>query len=113
MLLLAAVPTVVSSIPALVLAGGTGVFFLSATSTFVQTHSRPELRGRVISLHTVLFLGSTPIGGPLAGWVSQEYGPRAGLLLGAIPTLLVAAWFAFSRPPQRVLTASSHPVSTM
>ncbi len=111
--MLAAVPSVVSSIPVLVLAGGTGIFFLSATSTFVQTHSRPELRGRVISLHTVLFLGSTPIGGPLAGWVSQEYGARAGLLLGAIPTLAVAGWFAFSRPPQRVLTASSHPVSTM
>lgn len=112
-LLLATVPTLVSSIPVLVLAGGTGIFFLSATSTFVQTHSRPELRGRVISLHTVLFLGSTPIGGPLAGWISQEYGPRAGLLLGAIPTLAVAGWFAFSRPPQRVFTASSHPVSTM
>lgn len=111
--LLAVVPTVLSSFPALVLAGGTGIFFLSATSTYVQTHSRPELRGRVIALYTVLFLGSTPIGGPLAGWVSQEYGPRAGLLLGAIPTLMVAGWFAYSRHPQRVLTPSSHPVSTM
>ena len=44
-----------------------------------------------MALYSVVFLGSTPIGGPLAGWLSQAYGPRAALLLAASAGLS-AAW---------------------
>ena len=51
------------------------------------------MRGRVMALYSVVFLGSTPIGGPLAGWLSQTYDPRFALLLAAISGLS-AAWAA-------------------
>ena len=41
------------------------------------------MRGRVMALYSVVFLGSTPIGGPLAGWLSEAYDPRVALLLAA------------------------------
>ena len=41
------------------------------------------MRGRVMALYSVVFLGSTPIGGPLVGWLAETAGPRAGLLLAA------------------------------
>lgn len=88
-------------------AGATGIGYLSATSSFVQLRATDAMRSRVISLHTVLFLGSTPIGGPIAGWVTQSYGPRAGLLLGAVPTLAAAAWAWRDGSPARAAAAAA------
>ena len=51
------------------------------------------MRGRVMALYSVVFLGSTPIGGPLAGWLSEAYDPRVALLLAAVAGL-AAAWAA-------------------
>ena len=48
------------------------------------------MRGRVMALYSVVFLGSTPIGGPLAGWLAEAAGPRAGLMLGAVAALAAA-----------------------
>jgi len=55
------------------------------------------MRGRVMALFTVVFLGSTPIGGPIVGWIAQVAGPRVALGVGALATLLagivaVAIW---------------------
>jgi hypothetical protein len=49
------------------------------------------MRGRVMALYSVVFLGSTPIGAPLVGWIAQVAGPRAGLALGAAAALAAAA----------------------
>jgi hypothetical protein len=49
------------------------------------------MRGRVMALYSVVFLGSTPIGAPIAGWLSEAAGPRTGMLLGAIAALVAAA----------------------
>jgi MFS family permease len=46
------------------------------------------MRGRVMSLYSVVFLGSTPIGAPIAGWIGQHLGPRVGLLAGGMVALL-------------------------
>jgi MFS family permease len=65
----------------------------------LQTHTQPAMRGRVMALFSVAFLGSTPIGGPIVGWVSQALGPRAGLALGGLAALATAgAVWALSRP---------------
>ncbi len=48
------------------------------------------MRGRVMALWFVAFQGSTPIGGPIVGWVMAQAGARAGLGLGALTCLLVA-----------------------
>ena len=45
------------------------------------------MRGRVMALYSVVFLGSTPIGAPLVGWLAEVAGPRAGLVLGAVAAL--------------------------
>ncbi len=50
------------------------------------------MRGRVLALQAIVFLGSTPIGGPILGVVSQELGPRAGIALGGIACLVAAAF---------------------
>jgi MFS family permease len=49
------------------------------------------MRGRVMSLWFVAFQGSTPIGGPIVGWMMGVVGARAGLGLGAVTCLLVAS----------------------
>lgn len=87
---------------ALALAGGTGVMLLARGNATLQLGSDPQMRGRVMALWTVAFLGSTPIGGPLAGWVGQHAGARAALALGALGCALAALLgvVMMSRDPQ-------------
>ncbi len=72
--------------------GMASIAFLTASTSIVQIESAPEMRGRVLALQAVLFLGSTPIGGPIVGWVSQEWGARYGIGLGAAAALGAGAW---------------------
>jgi len=81
----------VSSLPvALVLApfaGAAGIAFAISGNSTLQLTASPMMRGRVMALYSVIFLGSTPIGGPIAGWVGQHaggarLGPRIGLAGG-------------------------------
>ena len=89
-LVLAAIaPTLAIEMLALVLVGGAGIAFTAMANGVLQTETAPEMRGRVMALFSVAFLGSTPIGGPIVGWVSEQLGPRAGLWLGAVATLAV------------------------
>jgi MFS family permease len=62
--------------------GAVGIAFAITGNSTLQLTSDPKLRGRVMALYTVVFLGSTPIGGPIAGWVGQHLGPRVGLAGG-------------------------------
>lgn len=72
------------------LVGATSVTFLSTSNSTLQLVAEPHMRGRVMSLWAVAFLGSTPIGGPIAGAVSEHFGGRAGLALGAVACLVGA-----------------------
>jgi MFS family permease len=62
------------------------------------------MRGRVMALYSVVFLGSTPIGGPLAGWLAEAYDPRVALLLAATSGLL-AAWITRAKLTANVQSA--------
>jgi MFS family permease len=86
-MLLAIAPTLPLAALAGVFMGATGVMFLSGTNSLVQVGAAPEMRGRVMALYSVVFLGSTPIGGPLAGWVAEEYGVRVGIAMGAVAAI--------------------------
>jgi MFS family permease len=68
-------------------AGFAGIAFLSATMSTLQITSIPAMRGRVMALYSILFLGSTPIGGPLSGWIAQEFDTRWALMMGAVAAL--------------------------
>jgi MFS family permease len=92
-LLAAAAPGMVVETAALVLLGAASVTFAATINSSLQLAVVPHMRGRVMALYSVVFLGSTPIGGPLAGWLSQSYDPRFALLLAAISGLS-AAWAA-------------------
>ena len=80
-----------------------GFFALTVTTTAnstVQLSTAPEFRGRVMALYTAIFLGGTPLGAPIIGWVGDAFGPRWTLLAGAIAcglTFVAVGWFLVSR----------------
>jgi MFS family permease len=90
-LLAAAAPTLELQLAALVPLGAVSVTFAAGVNSALQLAVEPALRGRVMALYSVVFLGSTPIGAPLVGWVAEELGPRAGMVLGAAAALVAAA----------------------
>jgi MFS family permease len=83
-------PDLVVALVAMGLVGVTSVAFLSMANSTLQLAAAPPMRGRVMALWAVAFLGSTPIGGPIAGAVSEHFGGRAGLALGAVGCLAAA-----------------------
>jgi MFS family permease len=91
--LAAAMPALALEIPVLALLGAAAVTFAATINSTLQLAVEPAMRGRVMALYSVVFLGSTPIGGPLTGWLSQAYDPRFALLLAAAAGLS-AAWAA-------------------
>ena len=101
MLLLAAAPGVGAAVPAVFLVGMASILYLNATTAIVQVAARPELHGRVLSLQTVILIGTTPVGGPLLGWLADTLGGRAPIVVGGTVSLLTAGfgWWASRRHP--------------
>jgi MFS family permease len=99
MLLAAGAPTLELQILSLVPLGAASVTFAAGVNSALQIAVEPTMRGRVMSLYSIVFLGSTPIGAPFVGWLAEEAGPRAGLLAGAVAALVAAgaAWVAYRR----------------
>src|SRR6201994_765212 len=64
------------------------ITFNSFAKTTLQLAARPDMRGRVMALWALAWLGSTPLGGPIVGWVGPEGGGRWSLLIGGGPTLI-------------------------
>lgn len=91
MLLLAVVPTVGLAFPASVLVGVASIVFMTSSTTLIQMRADPTMRGRVLALQAMVFIGSTPIGGPILGWISEVAGARVGLGVGGVACLLAAA----------------------
>jgi MFS family permease len=71
--------------------GAASVTFAAGVNSSLQLAAPQELRGRIMSLYTVVFIGSTPIGAPLVGWMAQAFGPRTGMVLGGAAALITAA----------------------
>ena len=90
-LLAAAAPSLPLQIAALVPLGAVSVTFAAGVNSSLQLAASPQMRGRVMSLYSVVFLGSTPIGAPLVGWLAEVASPRAGLALGGAAALIAAA----------------------
>jgi MFS family permease len=62
-----------------------------SANTSVQMAADPTMRGRVMSLYMMVFVGGTPVGGPLLGWVTDTYGARVGFATGGAVSLVAAA----------------------
>ncbi len=84
----AAVPTMPLELIALLFVGYGSITFNSMAKTTLQLAAKPSMRGRVMALWALAWLGSTPIGGPLVGWIGQDAGARWSLVVGGLPTLL-------------------------
>ena len=89
-----ALATIAPSLPfelvALAFAGASSIAFMSTGNSTLQLRAQPNMRGRVMSLWFVAFQGSTPIGGPIIGWVIAFAGARAGLGVGALTCFAAA-----------------------
>ncbi len=95
----ALMPSLASEIPVLALLGASAVTFAAAINSTIQLAVEPEMRGRVMALYSVVFLGSTPIGGPLVGFISESADPRLALALASVSGLVAAAgaWWISAR----------------
>lgn len=83
-------PTLGLEMLALALTGVASITFMSTANATVQLTSRPEMRGRVMSLYMLLFLGSTPIGGPIVGAIGERWGARWSLAIGGVSCIVAA-----------------------
>ena len=84
-------PSFALELAALVLVGAASVSFVSVANSTLQLGSAPHMRGRVMGLWAVAFQGSTPIGGPLIGWIISLTDARAALAVGGVAALGAAA----------------------
>ncbi|HJP72910.1 MAG TPA: MFS transporter [Pseudonocardiaceae bacterium] len=83
-------PNIYAAYPLAVLIGGTSVSYMTATTAIAQLRTQRDMIGRVLALQTVLLIGTTPIGGPILGVVSDLAGGRAPVLVGGIAAVLAA-----------------------
>jgi MFS family permease len=86
-----AVPSYLTFLLALVPTGLAMLTFTTAANSSTQLSTSPEMRGRVMGLYMLVFLGGTPIGSPLAGWVAEAYGARMSMIAGGVISLIATA----------------------
>jgi MFS family permease len=86
---------VVVAMVALVPMGAAGIAFIATANSTLQLNASKVMRGRVMALYSVVFLGSTPIGSPIAGWIAENWGVRAGFYVSAL-ACFVAGGYALS-----------------
>jgi MFS family permease len=105
-------PTVEVALILLVGVGAASVLLMARGNATLQLAADPAMRGRVMALWLVAFLGTTPIGGPAVGWVSSTFGPRWGLIVGAVACFAAAglgAWWLARAHPNPVRERESPP----
>jgi MFS family permease len=95
-LLAAAAPTLATETIALFVMGLASFAFIATANTTLQLTSRADMRGRVMALYAIAFLGSTPVGSPIVGWISGQWGPRVGFAVGGVAALVSGAVAAVS-----------------
>ncbi len=87
----AAAPTPVVAMVCLVPMGAAAIAFIATANGTLQLAADPSMRGRVMALYAIGFLGSTPIGAPLVGAIATATSPRVALAVGAVATVAASA----------------------
>lgn len=92
-------PSYVTFAIVLPLCGFAALTLVTAANAFVQMTTTPQMRGRVMALYMAIFMGGTPVGAPVLGWVSEAFGARWTLIGGGALTVLgtLTALAVFSR----------------
>jgi MFS family permease len=96
----ACAPDVPLALLAIGLMGMASSLFLTSSAGYVQLHAGEQMRGRVMALYTVAYLGTAPIGGPLVGWLAQCLGVRVGFLVVGLGCM-AASSLVFLSPGER------------
>ncbi|MCI0686411.1 MAG: MFS transporter [Sporichthyaceae bacterium] len=99
-LVVAVAPSLAAAIAAIALLGVTNVGFNTLSRSYLQLHTAPELRGRVMALYILIFLGGTAIGGVIAGLACEHWGPRWTLGLAALMSAAAALVVLRVREPR-------------
>jgi predicted MFS family arabinose efflux permease len=89
-IVLAAMPTYLTFGLLLIPLGGAVITFVTAANSTIQLSVSAELRGRVMGLYMLVFLGGNPVGAPLAGWLAEQFGGRSPYYVGGAVSALAA-----------------------
>jgi MFS family permease len=89
--------------------GATAIAFVATNNATLQLRTDPAMRGRIMSLNAIAFLGSTPIGAPLLGYISDVSSPRVALVAGGVATLLASIPLFVLSARQRAARAIPEP----
>jgi MFS family permease len=106
---LAVAPNLAIAFVVAVAVGYTSVIYFTVLGTILQLRSDPVMRGRVLSLQSILVMGTNPIGGPLMGAIGEYIGPRVGVLIGGLACIAAAAW---GRAASRARLISPQPITS-
>ena len=89
-------PTIWWAMVALPFAGALSVTYIALANSVLQVNADPSMRGRVMALYTMAFMGTTPLGAPIIGAIADRFGPRASLQVGAAAAVVggLAGWYA-------------------
>ncbi|MGA8726831.1 MAG: MFS transporter [Acidimicrobiales bacterium] len=88
--LVALSPTLLVACLSIVAMGAASIGFIATANATLQLTAEPEMRGRVMALYAMAFLGTTPIGAPLVGAIAQWTDPRVALLAGSASAVAAA-----------------------
>jgi MFS family permease len=101
---------------ALIPVGLSSLTLMTAANATIQLSTAPEMRGRVMALYMAIFMGGTPIGAPIIGWIGQTLGARYTILIGggmSIVTAIAAVlWLQYSQRVQLPAAQTATPSST-
>jgi MFS family permease len=104
----ALMPTYWSFLAMLVPTGFAALTFMTSANATMQLGASAATRGRVMALYMTVFLGGTPLGAPIVGWVAEEWGARWGLVLGGVVSMAAAVLVAFLLARKRNLVIRPH-----
>lgn len=109
------VPSYPAMIVALIFVGIFSINFTTLANVILQTTAVPEMRGRVMSLWTIAFLGTTPIGGPIIGWIGEHVSPRWGFGIGGAAAIgaSMLGLFMFTRNKTQLVPSNVMEAATI
>jgi MFS family permease len=93
----------------IVVAGAASLLFLTAANSLVQMSSNLSVRGRVMALYILVQLGGQAIGGPVMGWIVEQFGPHVGMIVSGLVPLVVASIVALVLARRRNLALVVRP----
>ena len=99
-------PNSTAAMLAMIPMGTLSMVFVSIANSTLQLNSDPSMRGRVLSLFTVAYQGSTPIGAPIVGYIGQQLGARYSVAIGGAAALVAGAYGIASALRRRAVRLS-------